>query len=278
MKTMKKNQLLILMFLLIQLGTLKAQDENYNSFKLNWGMGNLMRQDMSFSDMIYTKWSPVNVQFEYNRSKKLEQQAYVQFGMFKPMIGEPYSYNSFYNGEEEAVPCNFLILDINYSLGKTVLDKGKWKLALGGRSANRLNSSNYGFGPAEPYGYYYSFALDVWVNAKYQLSEKHRFVANLALPIFSYNARSPYLSTDAQYLWDNYSHNGLKAFVNYIKGGKIQSWGGSQSVDFDLSYYYTLSDKWDIGGKYSLALDFNQVPANFTQIENILYLSVNLKF
>lgn len=202
----------------------------------------------------------------------------LMFGLYKPMIGEQFEYNSFYNGIQPTLPQSFLMLDINYSLGKNILDKGKWKLALGGRSANRLNSSNYDFGPAGSYGYYYSFGLDIWMNVKYRLSEKHRFVSNLALPVFAYNSRSPYLSADDQYFENASSHKGFESFLNYIKSGELQSWGSYQKVDFDVSYYYTLSDKWDIGGKYVLALDFNQVPTNFTQIENIFYLSVNLKF
>ena len=169
-------------------------------------------------------------------------------------------------------------MDINYALGKNVLEKGKWKLALGGKARNRLMASDCLFGNAGSFGYYFSFGLDRWTKINFDLNEKHHFIANVALPVFSYNTRSPYMSQNDEYFSDAYSHKPLKSAINYVKRGELQSWGKAQSFDFDISYYYSLSEKWELGGKYMLLMDFNQYPTKFSQIENVIYLSAKLKF
>ena len=275
---MKKTLFVSLIFLFLNASESLAQDEKYNSISLNWGYGNIMRQDKSFSPMIHKKSSPINLLFEYNRSKNTEQQAYIKFGLYKPIVGEEFTFNYHDGKKETTYPHSFYLVDINYALGKNILEKGKWKLALGGKVRNRLMASDYLFGNAGSFGYYFTFGLNVWTKINFDLNEKHHFVSHVTLPLFSFNARSPYNSQNDQYFIDSYSHKPFKTFNQYIKGGELQSWGKSQSFDFDVSYYYTLSEKWEIGGKYLLSMDFNQNPTKFAQLENVFYLSGKLKF
>ena len=96
-----KRRIIVLCGLLILTLGLKAQEEaNVNSLGLSWGMGNIMRQDLTVSPFIHQEWSPINVRLVYERSKKLEQQASLNFGHYAPRIGEAFKYNSFYNGEQ----------------------------------------------------------------------------------------------------------------------------------------------------------------------------------
>ncbi|MDX2432485.1 MAG: hypothetical protein QNK35_16220, partial [Bacteroides sp.] len=138
---MKQLTLVLCGLILLTLG-LKAQEEaNVNSFGLSWGMGNIKRQDLSASPFVHQKWSPINVRLVYERSKKLEQQASLKFGSYSPRVGEEFKFNSFYNGEETAFPHYFTMIDINYALGYSVLEKGKWKFVLGGKSKNKFYAS-----------------------------------------------------------------------------------------------------------------------------------------
>ena len=78
-----------------------AQDDiKLNALSLNWGMGNIKRQDFTVSPFTHKDWSPLNFQLVYERSKKLEQQASFKFGQYTPRIGEGYIHNSFYNGKK----------------------------------------------------------------------------------------------------------------------------------------------------------------------------------
>jgi hypothetical protein len=104
-----------------------AQDDaKVNALSLNWGMGNIKRQDFTITPFTHSDWSPLNVQLVYERSKKLEQQASLKFGQYSPRIDEEYTYYSFYNGDEIAEPHYFTMIDINYALGLSVVEKGKF--------------------------------------------------------------------------------------------------------------------------------------------------------
>lgn len=258
----------------------EGDKQRYNSIQLNWGVANLQIQNISASPFIHNSWSPVNMMLRYDRAKKLDQQVSVKFSLHKDMIGEAFEYSAIFTDDEfvSTLPHEFLFLEINYSLGKQVLQTSDWKLTVGGRSSNFLNQSYYDFGPGGSGVYYYSFGLDIWLNAKYDLSDKHHFVTNLALPIFSYATRSPYMTTDGQFIANNKTRKDIDAFINYLKQGELQSWNKRMAVNFDLNYYYNLSEKWNLGLTYLLAMNFNNEPQQYTAIENILQLNGKFNF
>jgi len=275
---MNKIIFLLTGLFLFNQGIILAQNEGKQALTLAVGAGHIMRQNLSFSPMIHTSWSPLNACVQYTKSKKMEQQLYIKFGQYRAIVGESFSFNSFFNEEEsETGPHIFTLLDINYSLGKKIALREDFSLALGGRLRNRLQPASYLFGNAGSFGYNFSLGLDLWLNFQYALNEKNHFMANLAIPVFSYNSRSPYLSQDDEYFFDSYSHNGFTNFIQLLKDGEIESWGKSQSMDFDISYFYTVSAKWDIGVAYWLSMNFSQAPTSFSSIENIFYLTGRFK-
>lgn len=276
-QNMKKYTFLIVAFFFTS--SLIAQDEKHNEFSLNWGMGQIMRQDQTVSPFIHQQWAPINVLLTYSRSKKLDQLAEIKFSLYNPSIVEPYSFNSFYNGNETDIAHSFKLIDFNYALGKSILDKNQWRLVVGGKSRNQIYSSDYNFGPTlTPSPMFISFGLDLWLNLRYALNEKHYFKSNLGLPLFSYVYRAPYAAQNDDYFENIYSHKGIKEFTNRVKDGELKSWGNSQRFDFDLSNGYVLNEKWDIGLTYLLALNFNQSPTHYTQIENVFFISGKFKF
>ncbi|MDH5381193.1 MAG: hypothetical protein OEW75_10090 [Cyclobacteriaceae bacterium] len=272
------KKLIILIFPLFLSSGLYAQKRNDNAIALHWGVGNIMRQDLTVSPFIHKKWSPVNVLMSYSRSNKLIHFADLKFSFYNPSIVEPYAYNSFYGGEQTSMPNSFKLIDFNYALGKTVLEKSPWELVIGGKSRNHIYASDYNFGPSGPSPMHVSFGLDLWLNLKYALNKKHYFTTNLSLPLFAYIYRVPYLAQDDQYFETIYSHNGITEFASRIKDGQLQSWGVSQRFDFDVRYGYVINEKWDIGMNYLLSMNFNQLPTRISQIENAIYLSGKYKF
>lgn len=274
---MKKTLLFLLCLTLT--GSLFAQQDIQKSLSLSWGFGNLQKQDLTFSPMIHRDWSPLNVVVEYQRSKKIEQSLLIKFSQYQAIIGEQFEFNSFYEeGIQSTYPHLFSLLDINYSIRDQIVEKENWNLAIGARSRNRLLPTVYNFGNFNSLGYYFSFGLDFTLDASLKIDDRQQITSGIAVPLFFYNARTDYLWHTDPYLAQNYSHNGFKAFWEYLKDGEFQLWDKAQSVDFYTQYFYSINEKWEIGGRYALSMNFNQAPTPFNQIENTFYLSGKLKF
>lgn len=284
LKTSKmKRCIFVLSAILLIAFTLDAQSlpEKSNTLRLNWGMGTIKRQDLIFSPVMHQDRSPFNLTLGYTHSHKLEHRIYAKFGRYTPAVVDPYTY--YWDTPDELSTTGkheFNMLDLNYSLGKAFASNDKLILVVGGRSRNRLHQSYYCYGPdwLWHFGYYFSFGLDLWTQASYAINSSSMLSMNLALPIFSYNARSPYMAQDDGYFERIYSHKAIPTLLAHIKDGEFQSWGQSRSLDLDLSYDYSFSDKWSLGASYWFSLNFNSTPVPFRSLEHVFYLSTAIHF
>ena len=127
-------------------------------------------------------------------------------------------------------------------------------------------------------GYYFSFGLDLWSRAQFQLTDKHQFSATLSLPVVSFNTRSDYLWHTDTYLEETMTHNDLKILGEFIANGQMESWGTAQLIDFDLQYCYNLSEKWALGGRYLFSVSHHDTPTSFGQVDHGFYIIGQLKF
>jgi hypothetical protein len=278
-----KKIAMIIVALVICLSGLRAQDETSNSQEkptnsigISWGFGNLKKQDLIFSPFVHQSWSPINVVVDYERSGKLEQRATVRFGNYTSQTGDLFSY--IIDGETyPKYPHSFVRVDLNYSLGVILKENEQWKFILGGRFRNRFQISNYDYGPAASFAYHIPIGLDAWFNLRFDPGNKHRFEANLNLPLFSYVARSPYMGQDDQYLEEITVHGDLKVFFEHLKSGEVQSWGSSQIVDLDLRYHFALSDRWDLDAGYLFSMNLNSTPARLTSYEHLFLIGTTFK-
>ncbi len=271
-----KRMYIFLSILMMSTSLIKAQEVKSNSFGINLGMGNLKKQDLIFSPFIIRDWSPLNILLDYEHTGKVDQKVSLRFGQSSYYVGEPYSY--FHRGEKtEKWPHSTSNIDLNYSLTKSILQNNNWKLSAGGRYRNRFQLTNYDFGNAGQFSYNLSYGLDALLNIEYK-SGKHSFDSEFALPIFSALARSPYTSQDDAYMERIMVHGDLKIFVEHLKSATYESWGKSQMVDFDVSYKYALSEKWDIGMTYLFVMNLHNTPVQYTSIENVIYLGTTIKF
>ena len=271
-----KRIYIFLSILMMSTALLNAQDEKANSFGMNLGMGNLQKQDLIFSPFIIRDWSPLNILLDYEHTGKVDQKVSLRFGQSFYFLGEPFSY--FSRGIEIVKwPHSSSNVDLTYSLTKSLLQNNNWKISAGGRYRNRFQITDYAFGEAGQFSYNLSYGLDALINIEYT-SGKHSFESELALPLFSFLARSPYTSQDDAYLERIMVHGGLKIFVEHLKSATFQSWGKSQMADFDLSYKYALNEKWDLGITYLFVVNLYNTPVKYTSIENVIYLGTTLKF
>ena len=266
----------ILLALLMGTTFLSAQETKSNAFGLSVGMGNLQKQDLIFSPFVASDWSPLNVLVQYEHHAKIDQKARVRFGQYSYFVGESFSYYS-RDIEYEKYPHSFTNLDLNYSLSTPVYRSANWIISAGGRFRNRFQIANYEFGHAGQFSYHLSMGLDVLLDVGYGTGN-HSLNASLALPIFSYLARSPYTGQDDDYLERITVHGDLKIFWEHLKSGSIQSWGTSRMVDFELGYNYALNSTWDIGITYIFFMNLHNSPVQYTSIENVFYLGTTFKF
>ena len=274
-----KKSISLLPMLLLMIFSIEAQHNQRNILELDWGVAHLVRQDLSYSPLIHRTSSLMNTQLQYQRKGKLDHKVSARFGRFLKQTGDVYNYyNSDNTISEETYPHAFHFLDLNYSMSKSVLTKGNWEFGIGGRERNRLQVADYAFGTANFFSYYFTFGIDAMCTASYQLNEKTAIKSNLYLPLFSYQARSPYLGQNGAYFENASSHKPLPTVLEYIKDGQFVSWGKSQIVDFDLAFAYNISDKWDVGMKYLFSANFNQDPRELSSFENYIYLTTALKF
>lgn len=275
-----KNKFTIILIAILMSCNLHAQDTTFNSLRFSMGMGHLMIQDLTFSPFIHQSYSPLAISLEYQRSKKLEQFVSFSYSGYKARIGDEFTYTSFRDSTKsyQTYPHVFNRIQLNYALGKTIFHTDKLSLSAGGRSNNRIYLSSYTFGNNGSFGYYFNLGLDVWIRSSYNISEKQLIEANIFLPLFSYNARSPYLSQDDEFFQDIYSHSGLKSFKNYLSGGEFQTWNKNQYIDLDISYWYYIKTRWGIGARYIFSMGFNQYPTKYSFIENKLGVQATYKF
>lgn len=272
------KHILILSILTLGLLRVQAQAPARHSLQLGWGIGYLMRQDLTVSPFIHKDGSPINVSLAYTRSGKLEQQVALRFALYEPSRTEPYEFNSLYNGRLSTIPHSFKMIDLDYSIGKTLVRGSRWSLIAGGKWRNFIYASDYYFGDSGPSPMFISFGLDIWVKTKYQVNDKNYLKAGLSLPIVSYIYRNPYLAQDDEYFETIYAHNGLKELGRRIADGEWRSWGHAQRAELDLHYGYVLSPKLELGLGYRFSMNLNQSPTRFTQLENTFLVSGTFNF
>lgn len=259
----------------------QALQVNKNSLGLSWGLGKIMRQDFIFSDIMHAEVSPINFILSYTNSGKLEHVAYVKFGRYTPSVSDPFTYYWETPAEsEQSGTHEFNMLDLNYSLGKRIVSTGALSMTAGVRSRNRLHQSYYCYGMnwLWHFAYYFTFGADAWTRISYEINPSNRIEMNMALPMFSFTARSPYLAQDDQYFHNTYSHKALPTLWEHMKHGEWQSWGKSMSLDLDLNYYFSLTENLEIGASYWLSVNYNSSPVDFRSLEHVYYLNARLHF
>ena len=267
---------LILAVLFISSTLLTAQDDKSKSLGVYLGAGNLKKQDLIFSPFVASDWSMQNVLLEYEKNAKTNQKIRLRVGQFYDYIGASYTYYD--RGREESNwPHSFTNLDLNYSLSKSIVKSENWTVSLGGRVRNRFQIANFNFGNDGQFSYNLASGLDATASVDYAF-EKHSLSVEIALPIFSFQARSPYTSQDDHYLERITVHGDLKIFAEHLKTYTFQTWNTSQVADLQLGYKYSLNSHWDLGIDYLFVLNRHTSPVLYTSIENIVYLGTTFKF
>jgi len=251
--------------------------EEKNSLSLSFGPGYIMRQDVIFSPFIHSDFSLLNMGLDYIHQAKIFQKVSLRFGSFNPMVSNPY-YFTVHGGTVTAYPHYFNLIDIDYLIGKAIMETEKSTLMVGGVFSTDIQALNYVYGRFSSFGYYSSFGLGVFGRYSFAINDKHRIVTSLQLPFLAWLSRPPYMGIDDEFIENISSHSGFKTLMAFISDGELVTWNRLQTFDAGLTYRYSLNEKWDLGAGYLFEFVHANQPQELISFRNSISISLTIRF
>jgi len=272
-----KLKVLLLMVSLSVINCFGQDRIKKNSLTFSFGPGFIVRQDLIFSPFIHTDFSFLNAGLDFTRDADLYQKVSLRYGNFGPKVTAPYDFTV--HGEAEtAYPHNFNLIEIDYLLGKTIMESDKSTLTAGGLFTSDIHAMNYVYGRISSFGYYAAFGFGIFGKYDLALSEKSKVSTTLQLPLFAWLARPPYIGIDDEFIENISSHSGFKTFASFVGDGELVTWNRLQTVDLEIKYTYRLNDKWDLGGAYLFEFIHSSQPRNLLSFRNSINLFSTFRF
>jgi hypothetical protein len=248
-----------------------------NSLSLSFGPGYIIRQDVMFSPFIHSDLSFMNVGLVYTHQAKIFQKVSLRYGNYTPSVTKPYDFTV--HGENViAYPHNFNLIDIDYLIGKAIVETEKSNLKVGGAISADIQALNYVYGRISSFGYYSAFGLGIFGRHSFIINDKNRIVASLQLPFLAWLSRPPYMGIDDEFIEDISSHSGLKTFMAFISDGELVTWNRLQTFDAAMYYTYSLNEKWDLGAGYLFEFVHASQPQNLVSFRNSINISLTFRF
>ena len=253
------------------------ETEKKNALALSFGPAYIMRQDLIFSPVIHADLSFLNLGLDYTRESKLFQKVRLRYASFNPMVAEPYEF-SVHSDTESAYPHSFNFIDLDYQIGKKLSENQKSRITVGGLLSADIHALTYVYGRISSLGYYSAFGLGVFGTYGRSINAKSNLAATLQIPLIAWLARSPYLVNDEEFIENISSHSGFNTFMAFISDGQFVTWNKMQTLDLELKYTYSLSEKWDLAAAYLFEFIHVSKPRNLLSFRNSLNLSANFRF
>ena len=253
-----------------------AQEEARKTISVQIGPSFLYRQDLTFSPFVHQDISFPHLQLQYTKEKKWHQVYRLGYSGFNPGLVTPFEY-IVDNDTTTAFPHSYTFVNAGYQLGRP-LGKRKQKNILGGMLNMDVQALNNNYGRFSTFGYFSSIDLGAWYKRILVSSEKHVLSAGIELALVSWQARSPYLVNDDEYIENTFSHNGFTTFFAYLGDGNLTSIHKLRKINVDAEYEYHLGSKWITGINYSLHTIFSATPRQLASFQHSLFLKAGIKF
>lgn len=263
-------------FSLITSFVLQAQDTK-NCIQLQIGLSNIARQDLVFSPFVHKDFSPINIGIRYQREKKFYQNIHLRFSSLKPSFIGPYEFFDD-NETKQTSPHIFTMIDLDYWLGKEFRRRSKSITKAGIAFNADIQALNYVYGRTSFFGYYSAIGLGGFISQTYNANKKNKITGQIALPLFNWVARSPYLVNDDEFIENISSRSGVKTFFAFIGDGNFATLNKSQILDFRLNYAYKLNDRWELGVDYLFEFIHSKEPRNLLSYRNSIFINGTFKF
>jgi hypothetical protein len=250
-----------------------------NAFSVQWGMGQISRQDMVFSPFVHKSISPMNIGLEYARDgRSIQQRIKVHHAAFSAAQTTAYPYIE--DGKtQQTSPHTFNLIDLDYNIGKVFRNaKNRISTSAGILLSSDIHALYYSYGRVGSFGYFANFGLGLYLEKYHHFDERSQISGRLSLPVVNWLARSPYLVNDDAFIENTSSHKGLKTFFAFIGDGHLAGFSGFQSAEAQLKYTFALNKKWSLGANYQFDFTHARKPRNLLQYRHLLHFSTTFKF
>lgn len=280
MKTKNGSLLLFLLigsilFVRTEKGVVQPEPPNRkNSLGLEYGLHHLQRQDLAFSPLVYRGQALPNLHLTFRRINGRRQQA-VDLGVkaFSATSNERFTYLKWRTLEPtETLPSTFVGLHLRYTYLRHLNSSAKLKVWAGAGLENQIDAMFLEFGGAGAFGYGTYLSLSPTGQLQYLPSPRTSFFAELAVPLVSWVARSPYAVNDDGYIWNQRSHQALPTLLNLMGDGEVSTLNQLQQVRLQVGYQRALS------GRFSFRTRYEGTYARYTRPRQTITLTNSLSF
>lgn len=248
-----------------------------NALTVSFGPSYIVRQDLVFSPFIHQDLSSTNIGIRYQRKNTFYQNLHLRFSSLKPSFKQSYEFID--DGEvKQTSPHIFNIIDLDYWLGKEISRREKYTTTVGIAFNTDIQALNYAYGRTSFFGYYSAIGLGAFISQTYIVNGKNKITGQIALPVFNWLARSPYLVNDDEFIENISSRSGIKTFFAFIGDGNFATLNKLQTLDFRLNYSYKLNDRWELGVDYLFEFIHSKEPRNLLSYRNSIFINNTFKF
>src|SRR5690606_26054788 len=131
-------------------------------------------------------------------------------------------YNYVEDGEQRSTsPSFFTLVDLDYFIGRNIASNNRCRTALGLVFSADVQALNYVYGRLGSFGYYSFFGLGLGLKHEQAVGRRGVVTAALHVPLVGWQARSPYLVNDDEFIENTMSHSGVKTFLAFVGDGSF---------------------------------------------------------
>lgn len=257
---------------------LVAQSERpAQSISLELGYAHIARQDLVFAPFVYKGGAPLNFGLAYARNGATRQELRLHAGLLQANNTAIYNYVE--DGEQRSTsPSFFTLVDLDYFIGRNIASSNRCRTALGLVFSADVQALNYVYGRLGSFGYYSFFGLGLGLKHEQAVGRRGVVTAALHVPLVGWQARSPYLVNDDEFIENTMSHSGVKTFIAFVGDGSFKTIKDLQTADVALKYEYVLSPRWDLGLAYRLEFIHAPEPRKLLSYRNGFSLVTKFNF
>ena len=231
---------------------------------LTIGLNQSWLKDSNFSPLHYKGQGAV-YGLEYRLSDKDNN------GIF--LVGLSFGTGKYSAAISDALDTDFILgdLSLGYLRRTNELTMRTPSFAFGGRYHFHINYLDWG--EQDAFSFLGNHGFEFATSVDYPLNEKHRFQAQLSLPVFSYTVRPPYNGSDEE-LTENNDNSPVKLLFD----GYWSTFNRLFIYDLELKYHYQISDNLSLNliylNRYQNVTNLHK----FVQMQNQFKIGTSYQF
>lgn len=249
-----------------------------NSIGLRYGTHLWLKQDQSYSPMVYDGFSPKNFGLIYTRDNGGFKHV-IEFSLdvFNLKSQKNFSYST--SGIlRQTTASVYTVPALRYYLLKRIKQTEKNTWYVGVVSDNQVQDIDQAYALFVTSGYLGQFSLSPAIQHKFLISQRSSIVTTAFVPLVSVISRSPYALNDDQYIKATASHKSIPTAIDLIGLGKFQLPNRFQKLNIMTAYNYKLSNRSALIFSYSFELFRHTKPATVIWYQHRLDAGITYHF